>query len=77
VEQTLRARVRAGDPDAFAVLFDQSARAVYNHAFRLTGNWALAEDVVSLTFLEAWRLRDTVRPDGSPLRPWVLASRST
>jgi RNA polymerase sigma-70 factor (ECF subfamily) len=35
------------------------ARAVYNHAFRLTGNWSAAEEVVSLTFLEAWRLRGT------------------
>jgi RNA polymerase sigma-70 factor (ECF subfamily) len=37
---------------------------VYNHAFRLTGNWSAAEDVVSLTFLEAWRLRDRVDVSG-------------
>jgi RNA polymerase sigma-70 factor, ECF subfamily len=72
VELTLRARVRAGDPDAFGVLFDEHARAVYNHAFRLTGNWSAAEEVVSLTFLEAWRLRATVRPAGESLRPWLL-----
>jgi RNA polymerase sigma factor (sigma-70 family) len=72
VELSLRARVRAGDPDAFGVLFDECARSVYNHAFRLTGNWSAAEEVVSLTFLEAWRLRATVRPDGGSLRPWVL-----
>ena len=57
VELDLRARVRAGDPDAFGVLFDECAQAVYNHAFRLTGNWSAAEEAVSLTFLEAWRLR--------------------
>ncbi|MFC9283680.1 RNA polymerase sigma factor [Streptomyces collinus] len=34
--------------------------------------WATAEDVVSLTFLEAWRLRGTVRPDGDDLSPWLL-----
>jgi RNA polymerase sigma-70 factor (ECF subfamily) len=28
--------------------------------------------VVSLTFLEAWRLRETVAPDGGSLRPWLL-----
>jgi RNA polymerase sigma-70 factor (ECF subfamily) len=67
-----RARVRAGDPDAFAELFDDFARPVYNHAFRLTGDWAAAEDVVSLTFLEAWRLRGRVDPDGGSLRPWLL-----
>jgi RNA polymerase sigma factor (sigma-70 family) len=68
----LRARVRTGDRDAFGLLFERHARAVYNHAFRLTGNWSAAEEVVSLTFLEAWRLRHTVRPDGGSLLPWLL-----
>ena len=44
----LRARIRAGDPDAFGLIFDEYARAVYNLGFRLTANWAAAEDVVSL-----------------------------
>jgi RNA polymerase sigma-70 factor (ECF subfamily) len=64
--------VRAGDHDEFGVLFTEHARAVYNHAFRLTGNWSAAEEVVSLTFLEAWRLRGTVRPEGGSLLPWLL-----
>jgi RNA polymerase sigma-70 factor (ECF subfamily) len=72
VEANLRVRVRASDPDAFAVLFDQHAQAVYRYAVGLTGNWSAAEEVVSLTFLEAWRLRQTVRPDGGSLRPWLL-----
>jgi RNA polymerase sigma factor (sigma-70 family) len=67
-----RARIRAGDPDAFGSLFDDYSRAVYNLAFRLTGSWTSAQDVVSLTFLEAWRLRGRVTPDGGPLRPWLL-----
>jgi RNA polymerase sigma-70 factor (ECF subfamily) len=72
VELSQRARVRAGDHDEFGVLFSEHARAVYNHAFRLTGNWSAAEEVVSLTFLEAWRLRGTVRPEGGSLLPWLL-----
>jgi len=72
VELSLRTRVRAGDQNAFGALFEQNARAVYNHAFRLTGNWSTAEDVVSLTFLEAWRLRGTIRPEGDSLLPWLL-----
>jgi len=72
VELSQRARVRAGDHDEFGVLFCEHARAVYNHAFRLTGNWSAAEEVVSFTFLEAWRLRGTVRPDGGSLLPWLL-----
>ncbi|MFC6016822.1 RNA polymerase sigma factor [Plantactinospora solaniradicis] len=71
---SMRARVHAGDPDAFRELFDEHVRSVYNHGFRLTGNWSVAEDVVSLTFLEAWRLRDRVDVDvdGGSLRPWLL-----
>jgi RNA polymerase sigma factor (sigma-70 family) len=72
VEPTLRTRVRAGDQAAFGTLFEEHARTVYNHVFRLTGNWSTAEEIMSLTFLEAWRLRGTVRPDGDSLLPWLL-----
>ncbi|WP_346539974.1 RNA polymerase sigma factor [Micromonospora sp. DPT] len=71
----MRARMRAGDPDAFRDLFDEHVRSVYNHGFRLTGDWSVAEDVVSLTFLEAWRLRQRVDagPEDGSLRPWLLS----
>jgi RNA polymerase sigma factor (sigma-70 family) len=72
VEASLRSRVRAGDPDAFAALFDDHARAIYRYASGLTGDWSAAEEVVSLTFLEAWRLREAVKPEGGSLRPWLL-----
>jgi RNA polymerase sigma-70 factor (ECF subfamily) len=72
MEPNLRARVRDGDPDAFGELFDAHARAVHALAYRLAGNRTEAEEIVSLTFLEAWRLRDRVEPDGESLRPWLL-----
>lgn len=68
----MRARARDGDPAAFEEIFVENARVVYRYAVRLTGDWAEAEDVVSLTFLEAWRLRRRIRPDGEALRPWLL-----
>ncbi|KOV44647.1 MULTISPECIES: RNA polymerase sigma factor [Streptomyces] len=68
----MRTRVRSGDPDAYAELFDSYSRTLYNHAFRMTGDWAVAEDVMSAAFLEAWRLRGTVDPEGGSLRPWLL-----
>ncbi|MFJ8489018.1 RNA polymerase sigma factor [Streptomyces sp. NPDC094038] len=68
----MRTRVRNGDPDAFAELFDECARTVYNHAFRLTADWSAAEDVMSTTFMEAWRRRASVEPEGGSLRPWLL-----
>ncbi|MFJ4408968.1 RNA polymerase sigma factor [Streptomyces sp. NPDC088910] len=70
--EPLRGRIRAGDRSAFAELYEQSARAVYNHALRLTGSWPEAEDVMSETFLAAWRGRETVEPEGGSLTPWLL-----
>ncbi|MEV4947896.1 RNA polymerase sigma factor [Streptomyces sp. NPDC053755] len=68
----MRARIRAGDPQAFAELFDEYARTVYNHAYRLTADWAAAEDVVSATFMEAWRSRLRLQAEGGSVRPWLL-----
>ncbi|MFG3059082.1 RNA polymerase sigma factor [Streptomyces sp. NPDC048231] len=68
----MRTRIRAGDPSAFAELYDSYARAVYNHAFRLTADWAAAEDVMAETFMEAWRLHDRVDAEGGSLRPWLM-----
>ncbi|MFJ8043714.1 RNA polymerase sigma factor [Kitasatospora sp. NPDC096147] len=72
METMIRARIRAGDELAFGQLFEDHADAVYRHAVRMTGDWAGAEDVVSLTFLEGWRLRGRVEPEGGSLRPWLL-----
>lgn len=68
----LRAGVRAGDADAFGAVFDACAKSVYNHAFRLTGDWSAAEEVMAMTFLEAWRSRDKIAADGGSLKPWLL-----
>ncbi|MBT2676752.1 RNA polymerase sigma factor [Streptomyces sp. ISL-14] len=72
MDTNLRKRIRAGDHNAFGELFDAYARSVYNHAYRLTGEWSTAEDVVSLTFLEAWRLRERLDEEGGSPRPWLL-----
>ncbi|MFE7130925.1 RNA polymerase sigma factor [Streptomyces sp. NPDC057638] len=65
-------RVRSGDRAAFAEVFDQHARVVYAHAVRTTGDWALAEDVMSLTFLDAWRLRHKLTGEVRNVRAWLL-----
>ncbi|MEV7179386.1 RNA polymerase sigma factor [Kitasatospora sp. NPDC093679] len=62
----------AGDRRAFAALFDEHARTVYAHAARSTGDRHVADDVVSLTFLEAWRLRDKLRGEVLNPRAWLL-----
>jgi RNA polymerase sigma factor (sigma-70 family) len=56
---------RAGDGAAFAQLMDRHSRKIYNYCFRRTADWAAAEDLVSATFLEAWRRRDLQVADGA------------
>ncbi|WP_203858438.1 RNA polymerase sigma factor [Plantactinospora mayteni] len=61
-----------GDETAIERLFERHARAVYNHAYRLSGSWSVAEDVTQITFVTAWRRRREARlVDGSVL-PWLL-----
>ncbi|KQV11816.1 hypothetical protein ASE03_14090 [Kitasatospora sp. Root187] len=68
----MRSRLRAGDQSAFGELFDDHAQGVYRYAVRALGDWAAAEDAVSLTFLEAWRLRAKLDQDGDSVRPWLF-----
>ncbi|MEW2290214.1 RNA polymerase sigma factor [Streptomyces sp. NPDC047841] len=67
----MRTRLRAGDPEAFRELFQEFAQAIHRHALRVSDDWSAAEEVVSLTFLEVWRLRERLEPGDDPVRPWV------
>ncbi|WP_439673460.1 RNA polymerase sigma factor [Embleya sp. MST-111070] len=69
---SMHAAIRAGDPVAFRELFQAHHGVVYAHAYRVTGDWAASEDVVSLTFLEAWRLRERLRDEGETPLPWLM-----
>ncbi|MFI8326748.1 RNA polymerase sigma factor [Streptomyces sp. NPDC085529] len=68
----MRERFRAGDPSALGDAYDAHARVLFQYAYRMCGDRAAAEDVVSATFLEAWRCRGKVHADGGSLRPWLL-----
>jgi RNA polymerase sigma-70 factor (ECF subfamily) len=65
-------RVVDGDGDAFVELFTRHADAVANYAFRWTADWASAEDVTSMVFLEAWRQRRRVRFHQESALPWLI-----
>ncbi len=69
-DSILWARSRAGDADAFTALFRRHAKAIYNYCFRRIGDWASAEDALSVVFLEAWRRRDKELPPEKVL-PWL------
>ena len=69
-DDSLWGDVRQGDPDALAILFRRHGNAIYNYCFRRLGDWAAAEDMVSIVFLEAWRKRDADVQAGKVL-PWL------
>ena len=63
--------VAADDHGAFTTLFERHAQSVWNYAYRLTGSWSAAEDVLSTTFLTAWRRRADVVLIRESALPWL------
>jgi len=66
------ARVVAGEGEAFGRIFDRHRDRVRRHALGLAPTPGEAEDVVSVTFLEAWRKRDRIRFVDHSILPWLL-----
>jgi RNA polymerase sigma-70 factor (ECF subfamily) len=62
----------SNDGAAFGELFERHTDAVYNHCFRRTGSWYMAEDLTSVVFLEAWRKRRHVAFHGESVLPWLF-----
>ncbi|WP_084467970.1 RNA polymerase sigma factor [Actinokineospora inagensis] len=73
LDHVLWRRAAEGDRSAFGELFERHAEAVWNHAYRLTGSWALAEDVTSATFLTAWRKVTGMTLVRESALPWLYA----
>ncbi|MGY1832723.1 RNA polymerase sigma factor [Geodermatophilus sp. SYSU D01180] len=67
------AEVLAGslaEPELFATLFDRHAAAVHRYLGRRVGE--LADDLLSETFLVAFRRRADYRPERLDVRPWLI-----
>lgn len=62
----LVARVRAGDAEAFAVLFKGHYRAMCALAFRYVQSWEEAEDVVETIWVKIWERREEWTVHGTP-----------
>jgi RNA polymerase sigma factor (sigma-70 family) len=60
------------DGEAFGEIFRRHARAVFALCYWRTGDAAMAEDVTSVVFLEAWRRRDLVALEQRSALPWLL-----
>ena len=66
--------VTGGEGEAFGRIYDRHLPRVQRHCRRLVDRAEDVEDLVAVTFLEAWRRRTSVRfVDGSML-PWLLVT---
>ena len=65
-------RIAVGEAEAFGELFERHAQAVYAFLAHRTGSSTAAEDLVSVTFLEAWRRRQTTELTNASARPWLI-----
>lgn len=64
-------QIAKGDHAAFTELFERHAEAVWNYAYRLTASWSQAEDLLSATFLTAWRKRGEAQLVRDSALPWL------
>ena len=63
-----------GSGEAFGRVFDRHRDRVKRHSLRLVPAPTDAEDVVAITFLEAWRKRDRLRLTEGSMLPWLLVT---
>jgi RNA polymerase sigma-70 factor (ECF subfamily) len=68
----LLCRIGQGDEDAMAAFYREHGRVVLAQVLLVTGERALAEEIVQDTMLAVWRGADTFRGDSSA-RSWVIA----
>jgi RNA polymerase sigma-70 factor (ECF subfamily) len=69
-DQSLIARSRDGDTDAFRELFERKHRRIYLIAYQVLGDAAEAEDVVQEVFLKLWQ-RCADYDDAFSLDAWM------
>lgn len=66
--------VTGGEGEAFGRVYDRHLERVQRHCRRLVDRTEDADDLVAITFLEAWRRRGSVRFVDGSLLPWLLVT---
>src|SRR5262245_63282949 len=76
-DETLVARVAAGDEAALSALYDRHSRAVYSYALASLGRQSAAEDVTEAAFTALWRNARRLggrRPQRRIAEMWLMAA---
>ena len=72
-DRRILARVAGGELDALEQLYDRYRTVAYSIALRVTGDGALAEDVLQDAFLGAWRHAGRYAEGRGSVKTWLLA----
>lgn len=70
IETRLVEKARAGDAEAFGLIFERSKNMVWNVAYRMTGDFDEAEDLAQDVFVTAWRKLASFRGE-SAFSTWL------
>jgi len=70
VDSRLVEKARAGDAEAFGLIFERSKGMVWNVAYRMTGDFDEAEDLAQDVFVTAWRKLASFRGE-SAFSTWL------
>src|SRR5437879_5180518 len=71
-DEVLMGRARDGDREAFSALFDRYVAPLHAFLSRMTGDSALAEDLVQDSFWRVWAHRSSYRT-GSRFATWLYS----
>jgi RNA polymerase sigma-70 factor, ECF subfamily len=71
-DETLAARIAQGDVSALEALYEKYAPIVMGIALKVTGDRALAEDVLQETFWQVWQSAAMSRPESGPFTGWLF-----
>ena len=71
-DEVLAARVAQGDRTAFETLYERHASVVLGITLRITGERAIAEDLLQKTFWRMWQGAVTYRPQHGSFTDWLF-----
>jgi RNA polymerase sigma-70 factor (ECF subfamily) len=71
-DEVLAARLVQGDASALEALYERYAPMILGLAFKMTGDSALAEDVLQETFWRAWKNAVTYQPERGSFAAWLF-----
>ena len=71
-DEVLAARLAQGDASALEALYERYAPLILGLAFKMTGDRALAEDILQETFWRAWKNAVTYQPARGSFAAWLF-----